>query len=270
MIKFKVKTLDEVEEALQSFYTKRDEDGKEVYVLEVEGAVPKEKVDEFRTGNIAERKKREEAEAALKTFSDLKMTPEEIAELAEKRTQIEAGKLIKSDDLEAAVEKRVSGLIKDHKSIVDSLSGELGETKQQLATRVIDGTVLTIARKFGLRKGADSDIVARAHGIFKMHEGKMTAFEADGKTVKYGKSGVDPLTPEEWMKSQAEDGAKHLFAENSGGGASGGASGGGAISSSIKNPWDKSGGTWNLTNQMKVTKANPKLAARFKADVGVK
>jgi hypothetical protein len=270
MIKFKVASLDDVEEGLKSFYTKRDEGGKEVYVLEVEGAVPKDKLDEFRTGNISERKKREEAEAALKEFKDLKMTPDELRELAEKRDKIEAGKLIESKDLEAAVEKRVAGLVKDHKAMIDNLTGELGETKQQLATRVIDGTLLTVARKFGLRKGADSDIVARGHKIFRMHEGKMTAFEADGKTVKFGKTGVDPLTPEEWMKEQAEEAAKHLFAENSGGGASGGSSGGGSIGSAIKNPWDKSGGTWNLTNQMKLTKENPKLAERMKSDAGVK
>jgi hypothetical protein len=266
MIKFKVQNLDEVEDSLKSFYSKREDGGKEVYVLEVEGAVPKDKLDEFRTSNIAERKKREEAESALKLFKDLKMDPDDIRELAEKRDKIEAGKLIESKDLESAVEKRVAGLVKDHKSMIDSLSGELGDTRQQLATRVIDGTLLTVARKFGLRKGADSDIVARGHKIFRMHEGNMTAFEADGKTVKFGKTGVDPLTPEEWMKEQAEESAKHLFAENSGSGASGGSSGGGSIGSAIKNPWDKKSGSWNLTAQMKLTKENPKLAARFKAD----
>ena len=270
MIKFKVPTLDEVEENLRSFYSEKEEGGKKVYILEVEGAVPKDKLDEFRSGNISERKKREEAEAALKAFKDLKMTPDEVRELADKRAELEAGKLVKSGDLEAAVEQRVAGLVKDHKALVESLTGELGETKQQLATRVIDGTILTTARKYGLRKGADSDIVARGHRVFRMHEGKMTAFEADGKTVKFGKTGVDPLTPEEWMKEQAEESAKHLFAENSGGGASGGSAGGGSIGSTVKNPWDKSGGTWNLTNQMKLTKENPKLAARFKSDAGVK
>ena len=89
------------------------------------------------------------------------------------------------------------------------------------------------------------------------------AFEADGTTVRYGKDGVTAMTLEEWVDAQTSD-APHLFESNAGGGAAGNPAGGGTGSSrSAKNPFRKE--TWNLTEQMRLTKSDPGLAARLKA-----
>ena len=58
--------------------------------------------------------------------------------------------------------------------------------------------------------------------------------------------------------------APHLFESNAGGGAAGNPAGGGTGSQrSVKNPFRKD--TWNLTEQMKLQKSDPTLAARLKA-----
>ena len=58
----------------------------------------------------------------------------------------------------------------------------------------------------------------------------------------------------------------HLFESNAGSGAAGNGSGGvGGNNRSVKNPFRKE--TWNLTEQMKLQKTDPQLAARLKAAV---
>jgi hypothetical protein len=86
------------------------------------------------------------------------------------------------------------------------------------------------------------------------------ALEADGQTVRAGRDGVAPLSVAEWLDTQVSD-APHLFAGSAGGGATGHGSGGAATR---KNPFRK-GADWNLTEQMRLLKSDPQLAARLKA-----
>jgi hypothetical protein len=92
------------------------------------------------------------------------------------------------------------------------------------------------------------------------------AFEADGQAVKYGRDGVTPMTLEEWVDMQVSE-APHLFESNAGGGGGGATSqygngSGGAGSKAVRNPFRKE--TWNLTEQMKLQKSDPALAARLR------
>jgi hypothetical protein len=103
--------------------------------------------------------------------------------------------------------------------------------------------------------------------VFRLVNGAPTAFEADGKTVRVGKDGITPMNLEEWVDLQVAE-APHLFESNAGGGAAGDASGGGGATRatrSVKNPFRKE--TWNITEQMKLMKSDPQLAARLKAAV---
>jgi hypothetical protein len=68
---------------------------------------------------------------------------------------------------------------------------------------------------------------------------------------------------EEWIEAQVSE-APHLFEANAGGGAAGNGSGGvGGGNRSARNPFRKE--TWNLTEQFKLQKTDPQLAARLKA-----
>src|SRR5262249_9142233 len=103
--------------------------------------------------------------------------------------------------------------------------------------------------------------------VFRLVDGAPRAYEADGKTVRVGKDAITPMTLDEWVDQQVAD-APHLFESNSGGGASGAGSpygngSGGAGNRSVKNPFRKE--TWNLTEQMRLQKNEPQLAARLKA-----
>jgi hypothetical protein len=98
--------------------------------------------------------------------------------------------------------------------------------------------------------------------VFKLVNGAPRAFEADGQSVRYGRDGVTPMTLDEWVDAQVSD-APHLFESNAGGGAAGNGSSGAGNKTVVKNPFRKE--TWNLTEQMKLHKTDPQLAARLKA-----
>jgi hypothetical protein len=71
------------------------------------------------------------------------------------------------------------------------------------------------------------------------------------------------MSLEEWVDAQVCD-APHLFEANAGSGAAGnGASGSASARANMKNPFRKE--SWNLTEQMRMQKSDPGLAARLKA-----
>jgi hypothetical protein len=135
----------------------------------------------------------------------------------------------------------------------DALTGRLTAIQ-------IDQAVVTEATKRGLRPTAIPDITARARTNFKLVNGVPQAFEGDGQTARMGKDGVSPMTLAEWVDALVSD-APHLFEANAGGGAVGSGSRGAAAG--VANPFRKE--SWNVTEQMKLQKNDPSLAARLKA-----
>jgi len=215
-IKFRAKSKEEIPAELQGLYVERDG----AWVLDVEGAVERSKVDEFRDANVALRRERDEIKRRFERSE--------------------------SEQVQAVAAER------------DALNARLTAIQ-------IDQGVTAAASKRGLRPTAIPDITARARSVFRLEKGVPTAFEADGQTVRVGKDGLTPLNLEEWVDLQVAD-APHLFESNAGGGAAGDASGGGAgarAGRSARNPFRKE--TWNLTEQMKLQKSDPQLAARLRA-----
>ena len=215
-IKFRAKSKEEIPAELQGLYVERDG----AWVLDVEGAVERSKVDEFRDANVALRRERDEIKRRFERSE--------------------------SEQVQAVAAER------------DALNARLTAIQ-------IDQGVTAAASKRGLRPTAIPDITARARSVFRLEKGVPTAFEADGQTVRMGKDGLTPLNLEEWVDLQVAD-APHLFESNAGGGAAGDASGGGAgarAGRSARNPFRKE--TWNLTEQMKLQKSDPQLAARLRA-----
>jgi hypothetical protein len=255
-LKYKFKSKDEVPPEHQSLYTERDG----TWVLDVEGAVEKAKLDEFRNTNIALTKERDE----LKQCFD-GIDPDEARALLSDRAKLEQEQQLKSGEIDKVIESRIRGIKADLEKQVGTLTSERDALNARLTAIQIDQGVTTVATKRGLRSTALTDITSRARTVFKLVNGTPSAFEQDGKTVRYGRDGLTPMTLEEWVDTQVSE-APHLFESNAGGGAAGNASGGGAGARPQglkKNPFKKE--TWNLTEQMRLLKSDPQLAARLKA-----
>ena len=270
-LKFKFKTKDEIPAEHQALYAER-EGG---WVLDVDGAVEKTKLDEFRNTNVSLIKERDDLKKRYEGID-----PDEVRKLVEEKHRVEEEKLLGSgptphpnplpsaerEKIEKVVENRIKGVKADLEKQIATLTTERDAMTGRLTSIQIDQGVLTVATKRGLRPTAIPDITTRARNIFRLVNGVPTAFEPDGKTLRYGKDGLTPMTLEEWVDAQVSE-APLLFESNAGGGAASNASGGGAsgarANGSLRNPFRRD--SWNLTEQMKLQKSDPQLAARLKA-----
>jgi hypothetical protein len=247
-LKFKFKTREEIPAELQPHYVERDG----AWILDAEGDGSKAKLEEFRANNIA-------LSNQLKRFEGI--DPDAVRQLAEDKQKLLEERQLKAGEVDKVIEARLKAARaewdKQHGVVVaerDALTGRLTAIQ-------IDQAVVTEATKRGLRATAIPDITSRARMNFKLVNGVPQAFELDGQTARMGKDGVTPMTLAEWVDALVSD-APHLFEANAGGGAAGSGSGG-AGNRSVKNPFRKE--TWNLTEQMKLQKSDPQLAARLKA-----
>jgi len=242
-LKYKYANKQEIPAELQPFYVEREG----AWLLDADGVVSQARLDEFRQNNIA-------LTNQLKRFDGI--DPDAVRQLADEKRKLEEAAQIKAGEVDKVVAARLKAeLDKIHAPVVaerDALHGRLTAIQ-------IDQAVVNEATKRGLRPTAITDITSRARMTFKLVDGVPQAF--DGEKMRTGKDGVSPMTLAEWVDALVGD-APHLFEANAGSGAAG--SGGGAAGNrSVKNPFRKE--SFNLTEQMKIQKTDPALAARLKA-----
>jgi hypothetical protein len=253
-LKFKIKSKAEIPAGLESHYVERDG----WWMLDAEGAVDKVKLDEFRNTNVALLKERDELKTRFEGID-----PDEVRKLASEKKRLEDEQRLKAGEFDKVLEGRLKSAKADWDKQLATVTSERDALNARLVTIQIDQAVVTEATKRGLRATAIQDITSRARSTFRLVNGVPQAFEADGQTARLGKDGLTPMTLAEWIDTQVSD-APHLFESNAGGGAAGSDSGGGASArASARNPFRKE--TWNLTEQMKLQKTDPQLAARLKA-----
>ena len=240
-LKQKYLSVGEIPAELKGFYVEREG----AFYLDAEGDGSKAKLEEFRANNIA-------LVNQLKRFEG--MDPDAVRQLAEEKRQLEEAAQLKAGEVDKVLAARLKAeLDKVHAPVVAERNALLG----QLTAIQIDQAVVNEASQRGLRPTAIPDITARARMTFKLVGGVPQAL--DGEQTRPGKDGVTPMTLAEWVEALVSD-APHLFAANAGGGATGSSSGGAARGGGV-NPFRKE--TWNLTEQVKLLKTDPGLAARL-------
>jgi hypothetical protein len=250
-LKYKFKSREEVPAEHATFYVERDG----AWVLDADGVVEKTKLDEFRSTNVALAKERDELKQRFEGID-----PDEVRKLAEEKRKLEEAQQVKAGEVDKVIDARLKAARSEWEKQHGAVVTERDALHARLSAIQIDQAVMSEASKRGLRATAIPDITARARNTFKLVNGVPQSFESDGQTARVGKDGVTPMSMTEWVDTLVSD-APHLFESNAGGGAAGTASGGSGRTQ--KNPFRKE--TWNLTEQMKLQKTDPALAARLKA-----
>jgi hypothetical protein len=241
-LKIKYEKRDEIPAELAAHYTERDG----AFYLEADRDP---KLEEFRTNNVALLKENRELKERFAGID-----PEDVRKLAAEKARLEEEQRLKEGKFQEVLADRIKSALSPVVAERDALTGRLTAIQ-------IDQAVVTEATKRGLRPTAIADITSRARSAFKLVNGVPQAFEADGQTPRMGKDAVTPMTLAEWVDGLVGD-APHLFEANAGGGATGSGSGG-AGNRSVKNPFRQE--TLNITEQMRLEKTDPQLAARLKA-----
>ncbi len=235
-LKNKYASAAEIPAELKPFYVERDG----AWLLD------SERNEELRQTNITVMKERD---ALLKRFEGI--DPDEVRKLAAEKARLEEEQRLKDGKFQEVLADKLKAAVGPVAAERDALNGKL-------SALLIDQAVVTEATKRGLRPTALTDITARARNTFKLVGGLPQAF--DGDKPRTGKDGFSPLTLAEWVDALVSD-APHLFEANAGGGAAG--SGSRGAGSGVVNPFRKE--SWNLTEQVKLLKNDPGLAARLKA-----
>jgi hypothetical protein len=245
-LKYKYTNKQDIPAEQQLFYVERDG----VWLLDADGVVSQSKLDEFQQHNLA-------LTNQLKRFEGI--DPDTVRQLAAEKQRLEEAAQLKAGEVDKVIEARLKAARTEWDKQFSAVTGERDALNGRLTAIQIDQAVVNEATKRGLRPTAIPDITSRARQTFKLVNGVPQAFDGDGQTARMGKDG--PMTLAEWVDALVSD-APHLFEANAGGGAAGSGSGG-AGNRSVKNPFRKE--SFNFTEQMKLQKTDPALAARLKA-----
>lgn len=222
-LKTKYKTQEEIPEAYRGLY---QEEGGEWVLVGVDGVVPKEKADEYRTNNID----------LLKQIAALKdqygnIDPKKYQELLDSQKKLEEENLKSKgqfDELERRLREAHTQQMGERDKIIDSL-------KRGLKERVIDSVISAHVDQVGvLKPGNMRFLLADARGAFDIEDfdkilssGDLSKLDEkifcrgeDGKP-RFGKE-AKPITPKDWMLEYFQGAGKGLLGDTKGFNAPGG------------------------------------------------
>jgi hypothetical protein len=217
-LKFKIESLEGLDEGIAAHYEKHT-DG--AFYLQVEGAVAKAKVDEFRDNNIKLSKELEKFKNI--DLNEIENLNNQIEELKNKRTasQAQIDKMVKD-----GVESQVTEMKNSYEEQIKTLTDNSNVMSRKLESLLIDNKVREAATENGVLSSAIDDVLLRAKSIFKLEDGIAVPYDNEGH-VRYGKNGTDPMSVSEWVTGLSKN-APHLFEGSQDGGSQGGSSGGGS------------------------------------------
>ena len=261
MLKYILESLDEAD-GVEAHY-KEGDDGK--YYLDLEGG-PKDlsgDVDRLSRSLNAERDAHKTTKQKYGWAQDL--TPEEVQRLKDAeedlKYQLENNQAPTQEEIQERAEQLAARQTR-------SLENELNQTRENLTNyqqavqlheaaanqrRIKDAVEEALATgKVKVHDSAREDIVPYAERIMEITE--------DGRVVSKEGVGVDPgMSFNEVLQDLNISGRReHWFVKSEGAGMTGGSGGSGGYSG--VNPFDKDGGTWNLSRATKMAKDDPKLA----------
>jgi hypothetical protein len=220
----------DVPAAVREYYAEKD--GKWL----VQTDPPTEDVSGLKTALNTERTLRRDAEKGL---SDMKVRfedidPDDVQKMRERLKGLDDSQLFDQHGLEALVAKRTQTMKDEHTRVLgvkDREIAQLKDTAASLDKRWRDDRIETGLTAAAVRAGVDKLAVRHAvmdgRTVFTELDDKGQLVAKQGEDVRYGKDGVNPLTPDEWFAEVRSAGtAPHLWPRSSGGGAPANHSGG--------------------------------------------
>lgn len=215
--------FNQLTEDLAGAYTQQT-DGS--FLLDVQGMVLKDRLDEFRNNNINYKKRIEEMEQKLAQVD--KMVDKEEYDVLKKELEKrqEEEKLAKGN-VEEVVRDRMARSKKEWEDRHKILQKDLDEKNQRyeklhsdFQKTLIQKELVTELNRVGkIRQGAEADLLARAERIWRLDDNnQLVAFKPDG-TEMFGKN-AERISVQEYCQDQLTD-AAHCYESASGTGATG-------------------------------------------------
>src|SRR5262245_45158948 len=213
----------DIPEGWREHYTERDG------AWWIETDPPADDVTGLKSALANERTLRRDAERAVSEYKTKYDTVDldEIAKLRERVKGMDDADIYDKQGLEALVARRVESLKTDHERVlrmrlgeIENLKVENGILTQRWKQDKIRTALLAAVGGSGVDKDAVEDAVSRGLAVFKEVDDQGNVLAKNGDDVRYGRDGINPLTPAEWIANLKADGhAKHLWPGSQGSGA---------------------------------------------------
>lgn len=238
IIKNTYNNVEDIPEGMETLFTETDG----VHTLTgVEGVVNKDRLNEFRENNIQLRKDLEAREEAVATSgAEMKLIQEQMEAMKNQfagvdleewkliqteRKDIEEKKLIESGEVDQLIQSRVNDVLAAQQKELESqksayekqilgLQDDVLGYNGQLNVMLVDNELAKIAGSQGVRASAIEDLLSRGRGIFRVEDGKATAFNVEGRPM-YDTDAVTPLSINKWIEGLTQT-APHLFEMSTG------------------------------------------------------
>lgn len=186
------------------------------YQAQIEGAVDKSKLDEFRDNNT-------KLQADLKKFDGVDLAAHKAA--LETQRKLDDKKLVESGDIEGLINKRMASLTADYDGKLATMQGKLDTADKNtgnLLTRYeIEGAATKAMAENKIKPEMVEAVTALVKSKFTLENGLAVA--KDGDKYAQGKNGN--LTVSEFVAGQPD--AFKIGSSGGGGGGDGGSGGGG-------------------------------------------
>lgn len=258
-VKYFEQKLEDIPEEVREHYKGDDEKG---WTLDIPDAVPlteKTKLTGALTKERGDHRGLKNRWAALKGEDGTPLTPEQVQEELESIPALREAAAANGADpaklkplIDAEV-KKVTGPLQraltEKETALQTATQSLNELLGKETTRTMHDTVRAAATKAGVRPEAIEDALVLAERVLEKDE-------AGDFVVKQGSGYTEGVTAETWL-TQVRDKRPHWWNDTSGGGGARGS--GGNVGG--KNPW--SAADWNMTEQGKMLRENPKKAAQM-------
>ncbi len=171
----------------------------------------KGKLDEFRGNNV---KLMKDMETLSAKFDGIDV--DGYKDMVKQQQAMKDKKLISEGKIDELLEERTKTMREKHNQELEKIQGLNATLNKQLETLVIDNAVRDSATKSGVVDTGIDDVLLRSQSVFSLKDGKAVPHDRDGNVI-YGEGKSEPMSVQEWVKSQMEV-APHLFKPSQGGG----------------------------------------------------
>ena len=214
MLKSKYATKAEIPEGQAAFYLEKD--GAFVLDADLSDHPTVVGLRENRDTILGEKKKlAEEHKAVVAALDGVKSTAG-ITDISELANVLKGKKTEKDADIEKLLSERTAAMKGELEKTIKELTERDSKNQAQLQVLLIDNAITAEATKAGVQPTAIPDVLLRGRSLYKLVDGKPTPMEGD--KVIYGKDGLSPMPPSEWLGRLTSE-APHLFTPSQGGGA---------------------------------------------------
>ena len=150
-LNYEVENLDTVDDSYKGLYKKALKDGKEVYYLDVVGAVSESDITKLKNALSSERDMKSDFEKKYKAFGD--WTPDSIRDMQEKLTALEAGSGSASEEITKKMEEIRTNYQTKNAELKASYDKQISDLQKEIETK--DTIIMTTMRKDAVKQVYD-------------------------------------------------------------------------------------------------------------------